>query len=75
MADVQRFAITVPSAPGTHAAPEVITVHTTGALGDGGGLICADAAGSLTVEITGETALVLTPSGGQHRCLHAVLLP
>jgi hypothetical protein len=73
-----RYAVTVPSAPGGHAPPEVLVVHVTVEAGPHGEPVYADVSGRYRFTITGQTARLLpgpVETRSCHRCLHALPLP
>ncbi|WP_326846641.1 DUF6296 family protein [Streptomyces kaniharaensis] len=72
-----RYAVTLPGVPGRHSPLEVVVVHATDEVTADGTPVYADKAGTLRVEIIGETARPLAePTGqGRHTCLHATPLP
>nr|WP_245204761.1 DUF6296 family protein [Kitasatospora sp. RG8] len=71
-----RYTITMPGTSGSHAPPEVVVVHFTGAYTSNGAPIYSDVPGTFQVEIAGGAArpLAATSGPGQHTCLHAVPL-
>ncbi|WP_043175621.1 DUF6296 family protein [Streptomyces sp. NRRL B-24484] len=76
MAPTERYAVTLPTAPGTHAPPQVVIVTPTGGFGPDGRPVYADESGTLLVQVTAAgVAVPLAGGPGPHPCLHAVPLP
>ncbi|MDH6135555.1 hypothetical protein P3T37_004971 [Kitasatospora sp. MAA4] len=75
---IERYAITLPGTPGTHAPPRVVTVALSGRLGADGRPVYADETGEFLVQISADgiaEPLVEQPGPCTTKCLHAVPLP
>ncbi|MDH6113802.1 hypothetical protein P3T36_005686 [Kitasatospora sp. MAP12-15] len=79
MTTIERYAVTLPGTPGTHAPPRVVTVTLTERVGMDGRPVYADDAGEFLVQISADgIAEPLTTEQGAAtaaKCLHAVPLP
>ena len=78
MTTIERYAVTLPGTPGTHAPPRVVTVTLTERVGLDGRAVYADDSGEFLVQISAEgiaEPLVAGPEASSVKCLHAVPLP
>ncbi|MCU7821251.1 DUF6296 family protein [Kitasatospora sp. DSM 101779] len=76
MPPTERYAVTLPTAPGTHAPPQVVIVSPTGTFGPDGRPVYADESGTLLFQVAaGGVAVPLAGCPGTHACLHAVPMP
>ncbi|MEV4557973.1 DUF6296 family protein [Kitasatospora sp. NPDC049285] len=77
MTPVERYAVTIPGAPGGHAPPRVVVVHHLRTTGPDGRPVYADESGTLVVYVSGGVAEpVGAPSGmTAHPCLQAHPVP
>ncbi|MDH6580478.1 DUF6296 family protein [Kitasatospora sp. MAP5-34] len=78
MTTIERYAVTLPGTPGTHAPPRVVEVKATGRLEADGRMVYADDSGDFLVHVTDDGVaepLADEPGPNRTRCLHAVPLP
>jgi hypothetical protein len=78
MTTIQRYAVTLPGTPGTHAPPRVVTVRSTGRIGVDGRPVYSDESGTFLVRISADGVaepLADEPAPDRMRYLHAVPLP
>ncbi|WP_331741579.1 DUF6296 family protein [Kitasatospora sp. NBC_00085] len=77
MEHIERYAVTIPGAPGAHAEPRVVVVSLTHTTGPDGQPVYTDDTGTFLVYVNGGVAEPLAdpPGPTSMRCLHAVPLP
>ncbi|MER6301687.1 DUF6296 family protein [Kitasatospora sp. NPDC001539] len=69
MKTVDRYALTFPGTPGTHAPQDVVEVSRTDAKGPGGHPVYQDATGIVRAEISDAGEVRMLASGG-HQTPH-----